>query len=1368
MRRFGKTFNVLLSISILATNLLVDSRCIASESSETLEQQEARLRTNLETSIKKFGEGAFETSQQKLSLAVFLKNSGKDIEAEKLLRPTLAAVEKTNGADSLEAGMIEDMLGRVLRHQHRLAEAEFYQRKVLAIREKLLDPSDSGIATALVDLAKVLSEMPGKRNDAKALYMRALEITTKNGDKENCTYINSNLASCLIRLNEVKEAQQLYLDNLKSAQDNAKVRPDSYSILLINIGETYLREKQYDKAYKYFEEAVAILQQTNTLKRNNAAYVLRKMGRIDTIRGRYELASKEFAEALSILHDRHSDFFAKVAQSERLKFTDLIASLSNQHKVSSPKGTTNPATNSKTVGAFSKLAISIDVERKIFEKLRHDGELNITRELEQVYRERCKDLGEFGEFDPLVCEVALQIAEMLAILGAPDTKCVVDKAEPGITGFAESLLLDDTASGADPRTTVQFLGGRIAALDFAIDELIWLAYLNGQNIEDDQAKKNLELAEECLRVQYPSKTNGEPKVHSSVLNAERLLAMAETWRQLSDLQQSTRLTESALSMAIALKDNKMQYKALLQLAKSDLAESDLEPALKHAEEAKRIALSEFGATAKEIIPCERLLAEINLANGNYQEAQNCAAKALYCKDVSQSDRIFLHNMSGFAYLCQGKYEESKSQLQMSLDLCNENTTKQISDSLLFSAAATAQAEALVRLGDTKEAMRKLDWALNLDRENESFGIELTLARDYQGIARVQALEGDHEVAARYALDAACYVDNFLMSGMSQLSFAQQCSFISVTRQIRSLLLDTCIDSKNLPLAYAYIMRWEGLTLETLRSQSILSAAIANAPENTKKTLVELSKTRIKLAELTSGHEQSEPELAQLTEKKEKLEREVALQGSRLSDVLKNKDSDWFREHLKADQAFLDILTYKPSKDKVEHYALIALKAGDGGEPHFFDLGEKSVIDQQINDWRSNINQNILSKNRDLTLDRAINAASMSSEKYLKLTQSLANLFITNAKVSKFLGKDVNKIWLCPKSETAKMPWNALSIICGADNLTICEVDSPREFVQISRSNHMASNPNDRLLLAGVGAFHDDAINDLPGTGLEIRGIKEQADKAAFPCDVLLDADANKAKVREKISQASIAHLSTHGFARSEKDGSNDTHKNSNVEFGLLSFSSAIPRNPLTDSGLVLSPVIAPEVMIALNDAKSNTVSKVKRSDSNSNDKPKTDSMHKSSEAIQIAYASNLRSAGSLDSILRSTTTSVGAKKPLTNLLTAEEIVGLNLSKCKLVSLSACKTGLGTGLEGQGVIGLRSAIISAGARSILMSLWSVDDDATQQLMCKFYSSLLDPEHPLSEIEALTKAQEYIRNQPQWQSPIYWAGWVIAGDGWQTVR
>lgn len=217
---------------------------------------------------------------------------------------------------------------------------------------------------------------------------------------------------------------------------------------------------------------------------------------------------------------------------------------------------------------------------------------------------------------------------------------------------------------------------------------------------------------------------------------------------------------------------------------------------------------------------------------------------------------------------------------------------------------------------------------------------------------------------------------------------------------------------------------------------------------------------------------------------------------------------------------------------------------------------------------------------------------------------------------------------------------------------------------------------------------------LPGTRREAEALR-----AFFPrAEVFTGAEATKERLLN-VAAPGILHVATHGFFLEDAVGSPEGRR-AVVSVGPADGMSPLPgpANPLLRSGLVLAGALSPET-----------------------------------------------TAGSSQVQLDST------------VVTALELAGADLWGTQLVVLSACDTGRGDVRLGQGVYGLRRALVAAGAETVVMSLWKVDDDTTHALMESYYRNLLDGQ---GRTAALRAAMQALRaTQPH---PSFWAPFISSGS------
>jgi len=249
---------------------------------------------------------------------------------------------------------------------------------------------------------------------------------------------------------------------------------------------------------------------------------------------------------------------------------------------------------------------------------------------------------------------------------------------------------------------------------------------------------------------------------------------------------------------------------------------------------------------------------------------------------------------------------------------------------------------------------------------------------------------------------------------------------------------------------------------------------------------------------------------------------------------------------------------------------------------------------------------------------------------------------------------------------------------------------------------------------GCRGFRSMVFPALPGSRTEAEAVAKLWDQlrpgvlsADGAAQVLIGAAATEAAFKKFSPRRRILHLATHGFFLGDECGTSMVPGTRSVG-GLTSAPGAAGQrsaetieNPLLLSGLALA-------------------------------------------------GANERAAGSLEDE--------------DGILTAEEVAALNLEGVEWAVLSACDTGLGKITSGEGVLGLRRAFQVAGVRTVIMSLWSVDDRAAAQWMEALYRARL--QEGLDTADAVQRASVTIirdrRARGLSTHPFYWASFVAAGD------
>jgi CHAT domain-containing protein len=662
------------------------------------------------------------------------------------------------------------------------------------------------------------------------------------------------------------------------------------------------------------------------------------------------------------------------------------------------------------------------------------------------------------------------------------------------------------------------------------------------------------------------------------------------------------------------------------------------------------------------------------------------------------------------------------------------------------------------------------------------------------LARLYAAKGDIAQALIF-IAGANYVDERnlnLAAGSERRKFAYLDQFDRLTDFTLSLQdLATPNDQQALDLAFTTLLRRKSRGLDAM--VDTLAAFRQHAQD--KELFDKLADARSQLAELRSkepdayGSETFRRRVKPLEDKINQIEGEFSARSAVFRALMQPVTLDAVQAELPSDSALVEFACFTPvdpktGKSKPPRYFAYVLATR--GKAKWIDLGEAAMIDQAVNLWR----ETLRNPNRPDT-DRLARAVD---EKVMQPVRPL-------------LGEP-RRLLIAPDGSLNLIPFAALVDEQNRyliERYTISYLTTGRDLLRLQAPQPSKGDP---LVVVNPDFGSSAAIVERPGgqeerepgqilfyqlpdTMREALAIKELLPKAS----VLQREEASEAALKQARGPR-ILHIATHGFFLDNQDaataevgparaGSPESTESSRANSYTVQFEATPAFEPANEKVKELR-------------ARNVDAYIVKGSVKGKGDFFRVRAGNFPSIAEANKYGADLRKNGAITEffvtryeppvisqpvteppsnlrlskfamqetspLLRSGLALAGANRGKSGdddgLLTAREAAGLDLLGTKLVVLSACDTGGGDAKNGEGVQGLRRALILAGSESQVMSLWPVSDESMKELMVPYYKAL---QQGRERSEGLRQVQlRMLRERKDLRHPFYWAMFIQSGE------
>ena len=726
-----------------------------------------------------------------------------------------------------------------------------------------------------------------------------------------------------------------------------------------------------------------------------------------------------------------------------------------------------------------------------------------------------------------------------------------------------------------------------------------------------------------------------------------------------------------------------------------------------------------------------LLAKVSMDKGEYRQAEPFAQGALKIREASQGGDHFMVSTSlntlGEIYLNLQEYDKAEPVLLRAIEIRkkHENTHSLVIslNNLCRLYYNTGYYESAEQLGITTLELGEFSLGKNHPHLAETLNL----------LGKIAASEGRFQEAFQY-MKRAQNIDFKSIDHMKGFtSEAQKLKFMQKSQEDLHVFLSLIL--KKLPTSpealregMNTILRRKGIILDV---QKQFQRALLSGDKKTIRAFNRLSDVRSQLTRLTfSGPGQKNidvyrKEINLLRDEKERLEIQISSYNQSYMAYLKKADATC--EHVAAKlkknekSALVELVRVslynldKKNWDR-DHYFAFILMPGNPYDLRMVDLGDADNIDSLTFQLKKMIFQIKHPDSGKITFfaGRLYNTVFLPIERALGDRQHI------------YLSPDGNlnlipfEIFYNPDTGFLIESYTFNYVSSGRDMLGYGEtketgnkallIGDPDFDMRIAKASVVEKTAEFKLKQNTIAhrsiLIRDLHFDRLPGTREEVQTIQSLLGKDQT--EIYTGKEANE-EVLRMMKAPKILHLATHGFFLKD------------IEFSLL-------KSPSSNRG----------VSVVKSNKKNLPIQRMKI------ENPFLQS------GFALAGANNaLKSRGSIN---------------FDGVVTAEKILDLKLMGTDMVVLSACNTGVGEVKRGEGVFGLRRAFTQAGAKSLVMSMWSVPDKETKELMVEFYKNILSGKMNRCQAlkQAVLKEMKVVKKRYGHTNPFFWGAFVFMGE------